>query len=115
MSSGKMRERVAIRRSTRTQLDDGSYTAVVAAVATVWAEVRAVQAAEKEQAGRLFGSTTYLVRIRADERPAGLTVDDTVRWETAPGGPVDFQLRAIRQAPGRELFLEFVCESGAVL
>jgi head-tail adaptor len=114
-SSGAMRERVTFLRSARTQRTDGGYDVATTELATVWAAVRPVQAGEREQAGRLFGATSYLVEIWADDKPSALTTDDTLRWDTAPGGAVSLNVRAIRQAPRRAMALELVCEAGAVL
>ena len=110
MSSGQMREQVSFRRSTRTQRTDGGYDSTVSSLSTVWASVVPVAANEREQTGRLLGATTYLVTIYADDRPSTLTTDDALRWETAPGGALDGNIRAIRLPPERPLTLEIVCE-----
>lgn len=110
-----MRERVSFRRSTRTQRADGGYDATPSSLSTVWASVVPVQAGEREQTGRLLGATTYVVTVYADDKPSTLTTDDTLRWETAPGGALDGNIRAIRQQHGRALMLELICEMGVNL
>lgn len=115
MSASTRRERVSFRTKGRVQRDDGGYDTTATTSSTVWAAVKPVAANEKEEAGRLFGSTSYLITILADDKPAGLTTGSIVRWETAPGGAVDFNLRAIRQPPRRPLELELVGEKGTAL
>lgn len=115
MSAGQMRERVSFRSQSRVQRADGGYDTTVATVVTRWASVRPVAGAEGEQAGRQFGATTYMIEIWAGDKPSGLTTDYVLRWETAPGGAVDFNIRAIRQSSLRPLALEIVAEKGAVL
>lgn len=112
---GGLSEKVSFTRETRTQRADGGYDKTQAVIAEVWAEVVPTQAREEEQAGRLHGSTTYLVTIQADDKPSALTTDDGATWNTAPGGAVSFNIRAIRPRKGRALYLEIVCEQGVIL
>jgi head-tail adaptor len=116
MKTGDMRERVSFLRDTRTQTDDGGFTVTATTLGTVRAAVRAVAANEREEAGRLFGATSYMFTIHARDMPAGLTTGDAVSWLTAPGGSaVTMQIRGIRQQIGRTIFLEIVGEAGAVV
>lgn len=115
MAAGQMRERVSFRSQSRVQRADGGYDTTVATASTAWASVRPVAANEGEQAGRQYGATTYMIEVWASDKPSGLTTDYVLRWETAPGGAVDFNIRAIRQSGSRPLNLEIVAEKGVVL
>lgn len=112
MSVAQRTERVSFRQQTRTLRSDGGYDTVTATDSTVWASVRPVRATESEQNGRLAGMTIYLVSILADELPADASVDDTLRWDTAPRGALDMNIREIRESYKRPLETEIVCESG---
>lgn len=116
MKTGDFRDRVSFIRDTRTQTDDGGFTVAATTLGTVRAAVRAVAANEREEAGRLFGATSYLFTIHARDMPTGLTTGDAVSWITAPGGSaVTMQIRGIRQQTGRALFLEIIGEAGAIV
>jgi head-tail adaptor len=112
---GDLNEVIRFVRRAKTQRADGGYDTSETALGEAWAAVKPVEAREGEQAGRLFGSTSYLLTIHADDRPSGLTVDDHLVWVTGPSGEVTLNLRAIRQAGSAALFLELVGEAGAVL
>jgi head-tail adaptor len=111
---GDMTESVRLVRRARVQRADGGYDVSDTTLADVWAAVRPVEARETEQGGRLFGSTSYLIVLHADDLPAGLTTDDHAVW-AAPDGDVSFNIRAIRRSRDRELTVELVGEKGAAL
>lgn len=113
MASGQMRERVTFQRTARTKRSDAGYDTTLSQIGAAWASVEPVAAKEGEQAGRLFGSTTYIVTIYAAAKPCDLTTDDTLTWCT--GGSVSFNIRGIRAAGSRGLYLEIIAEKGAVL
>lgn len=114
MQIGDMRERIAFIRSTRTQRTDGGYDVSATTLATRWADVRPVAAREGEEAGRLAGSTTYLITLDARALPSGLTTDDRMSWATAPGGAVALNIRAIRRPPARADFVEIIGDAGVI-
>lgn len=108
---GDLRERVEIRREARTRRADGGYDrAAPTLVATVWARVRPVVARESEQAGRLAGTTTYLVDMR---RRTDLTTDDRLVWLT--GGSLALNIREVRVPGPRDVLMVVVAEAKAVL
>lgn len=112
---GDFRDYVTFRRVGRVQRADGGYNTTPADLVEVACDVRPLDAREGEQAGRLYGSTTYSITLHADDKPDDLTTDDAARWSTAPGGvAVDLNIRAIRQAKGRALMLEIIAEQKAV-
>jgi head-tail adaptor len=111
MAAGTMRDRVSLRSKTRTRRADGGFDTTLGTVSTVWAHIRPVQAREGEKAGRLFGDTTYIVEIYTDDRPTGLTTDWQLRWETAPGGAVDFDVVGIRLGKARVPTVEIIAAS----
>lgn len=111
MSAGTMRDRISLRNEIRTRRADGGYDTELATATTVWADIRPVQAREGEKAGRLFGDTSYIVTIYADDRPAGLSTDWALRWETAPGGAIDFDVIGIRVGKSRTPTVEIVIAS----
>jgi head-tail adaptor len=112
MSSGGMRERVAFKRVTRTKRSDGGYDTSTSTISTVWASVQPVAAREGEQAGRLFGSTSYIITVYSSSKPSDLTTDDMITWTT--GGSVNFNIRGIRQAGPRASYTEIIAEKGAI-
>ena len=114
MTAGKMRDRISFGNPVRTQRADGGYDTVVSRIATVWADVQAVQGREGEKASRLFGDTTYIASIYAGDRPAAFTTAFLVRWETAPGGPLDFDVTGIRLAKSRQPMLDIVLEAAVL-
>lgn len=113
MASGQMRERITFKRTARVKRSDGGYDTSLTTLATVWASVEPVAAREGEQAGRLFGSTSYVITVYNSSKPAALTTDDTITWVT--GGNVNFNIRGIRQAGPRGSYTEIIAEKGAVL
>lgn len=112
---GDFRDYVTFRRTGRVQRADGGYNTTPADLVEVACDVRPLEAREAEQAGRLYGATSYAITLHADDKPDDLTTDDTARWSTAPGGSVDLNIRAIRQAKGRALMLEIIAEQKAVM
>lgn len=113
MSAGAKRERVSFRRTTRVKRSDGGYDVTTSVLKTVWASVEPVSAREGEQAGRLYGSTSYVVTVYNLSKPTDLTTDDTITWDTK--GSVSFNIRGIRQAGLRSTDTEIIVEKGAVL
>jgi head-tail adaptor len=113
MDAGKLTEELWFVRRTRVQKASGGYDFTDSIIGTPFAEVRPVDGREGEQAGRQFGSTTFLVTIYADDKPTDLTTADHIVWLT--GGHVQLNIRAIRQAAPRAMFLEIVAEAGAVI
>ena len=107
MTTGELRERVAIKRLSKTRRSDGGYDKTLTTVATKWAKVTPVSGRESEQAGRLRGATTYHVTIR---RFTDITSEDHLVW-----GSVSLNIREIHQAGNRAEYLKIVAESGAVL
>ena len=112
MSSGQMRERVSFKRTARTKRSDGGYDTSLTTLSTVWASVEPVAAREGEQAGRLYGSTSYMITVYNSSKPSDLTTDDMLTWVT--GGNVNFNIRGIRQAGRRGSFTEIIAERGAI-
>jgi head-tail adaptor len=112
MSIGERRERITIRRKTRTQRTDGGYDTTVADLATRFASVRPVRerAGESEQAGRKRGTVTYL--IECDARGTDCVTDDLIVWAT--NGDIVLNVREVRRPMGRTLPLTIVAESGVV-
>ena len=109
MTIGQRRERIAVVTKSRTQRADGGFDVTSSSVER-WARVRPVEARENEQAGRLRGSTTYL--IECDARGVSVTPDNTIIWKTR--GDMLLNVREVRTAGVRELSLVIVAEAGAV-
>lgn len=109
---GQRRDRVTFQRHGRTQRADGGYDVAWSTLSTVWAAVRPVGAREREQSGRMTGETSYIIEIDALDRPADLTTDDVIVWDTSPVGAIRLNLRAIRLPTSRALPLELVADAG---
>lgn len=62
---GALDRRIRIEAPVRTGDGAGGATVAWATVATVWAQVAALSAAERDRAGRLDGVATHRVTIRA--------------------------------------------------
>lgn len=110
MSLGERRERITIRRKSRTQRVDGGYDTTVADLATRWASVRPLRdrAGESEQAGRKRGTVTYLIEV--DSRGTDCVTDDMIVWVT--NGDIVLNVRQVRKPMGRTLPLIIEAESG---
>lgn len=110
MAAGQMRDRITFRKQTRVQLNDGGWDTVNLSMGTVPADIRPVAGREGERAGRQFGHTSFVVRMYAGDKPAGFSTDWLLRWETAPKGPVDFDVRSIVVRDKRDLMFEVIGE-----
>jgi head-tail adaptor len=115
MTAGLMRDQVTFTSIGRVLRADGGYDTTPAVSSAVWAAVKPVRATETEQAGRLQGSTTYMITIYADDLPAGASSDYTVTWTTRSRGSIDMNIREIREAPENDLHLIIMAEAGTVL
>ncbi|KWT72374.1 hypothetical protein APY04_0168 [Hyphomicrobium sulfonivorans] len=109
---GGRRERISVKRRTRTQRADGGFDVTPTVIATRWASVRPVQtrADEREQAGRLQGSCTYLIEI---DNKVELTADDVIVWDTAGGA--EMNVREVRREGSRPFTMQIVAELGTVI
>lgn len=104
---GSKRERIRIVRQTKARRADGGYDRTPATICEFWASVKPVSANEAEQAGRKSGAVTYIITApRRDD----FTTEDKVVWLTRSN--IEMNIREIRKAGARPLFMDFVAESG---
>jgi len=113
MTIGQRRERIEIKRKSRTKRADGGYDTTLTTIATRWAKVtpqRRNANTEIELAGKLRGTIRYDIEV--DSRGTDVNTDDVIVWAT--NGNMVLNVRDVRTPPTRALPLEIVAEAGAV-
>lgn len=99
---GRMRDRVSIQSETRTSDGRGGYTKTWTTLATVWAQISPLRAAEQVEAGALQGVTVFRATIRYRD---DVTTPMRVLW-----GSRVFNIRGITNTDERKRFTELLCE-----
>ena len=99
---GDLAHRLALEVPVRSPDGAGGASLVYALAAEVWAEIRPLAGAERDDAGRLAGRVTHAIWIRHRD---GLSPDHRFRL-----GSRCFEIRAILNHDGRNRFLECRCE-----
>lgn len=109
---GELYDQIQFKRAVRTRRSDGGADVTETTLSTVYASVVPVSAREGEQAGRLAGFVTHIIKIHYSDLPADLTVDDELIWVS--GGNVRFNIRGIKRPGARNMLAEIIAESGNV-
>lgn len=104
MKVGKLRERVALQSATKTRDGVGGWTSTWSTYATVWAEVKAQDGRERENAQRVEALRTYTVTIR---RRTDLLAEHRISWR----GRV-LNIRAIPDEGPHSAYLVLQAEMG---
>lgn len=99
---GALRERVTIERETRTADGLGGWSSSWAAVATVWARVEQLAAAEPVEAERLVARGGYRITIR---HRSDLTTADRLAWR----GRI-LNIRGLSNKDERRRYLTIDCD-----
>jgi hypothetical protein len=111
---GIMDEQVTWQREARVQRATGGYDVTLTALATgVWCNIKAMQASEQEEGGRLFGSTTHQITFHKDDLPSDASTADRLLWTT--NGDVPLNIRAIRADRANALYVVVIAEQGAAI
>ena len=102
---GELDQKINIQREVRIPDDMGGHTLNLENIAVCqWAHVRPMSGSEAERFDKLNPVATelFVIRWRGD-----LQEDDRVIWEG-----VEYNIRYIKNAGGRKLYLEFFAERG---
>jgi len=101
---GMLDQRISIMRSTMAGDGVGGSVETQTTYASMWAHVRPMKGREREAAMRTESRADYLVVVR---NRADLLESDVIRWNGR-----DLNIRFIRNAAGRPLYLEIEAEMG---
>lgn len=105
---GELDQQVSLVSKTPTEDDmGGATTAENVYAADIWAHIRPLKGGESQASDRIEARRAYLVVIRHRD---DVTEGHVVRW-----GARDFNVRFVRQASPRELYLALECELGAAV
>lgn len=94
---GELTERVELRRVTKTADGGGGYTRTWATYAEVWARVVPLGGREAVEAGRVEGSTNYIITVRNRD---DVLDEDVIAWKGR-----ELNIRSVRRVPHIEQFL----------
>lgn len=101
MNSGKLDQRVTIKRLTITADGQGGGAETWTTIATVWANVRPKSGRERAGSDQLMSTGNYIITIRYLD---DLSESDRIVW-----GAKEFNIRFIADAGGRESFMQIDC------
>lgn len=102
---GKLDQRVALQRKTRTSDGSGGATVSWSTYATVWAHVRPMRGRERENAMREEAASDYIVVIRYR---SGVVEGDRIEWRDR-----HMNVRFVRNEGPRTSMMEIESEMGA--
>lgn len=106
-SIGQLDQKIGLRSQSLTSDGAGGATVVWTEYASVWAQVEPMSGREREAAQRTEAAAMYVVTIR---HRTDVKEGHVVRWGTR-----DLNVRFVRQASGRALYLALECEIGAAV
>jgi SPP1 family predicted phage head-tail adaptor len=104
---GELDERVTFMRRDETKNAYGTLVPVDTEIATVWAKVRPMSGRERDRSQQTEARSNYVVRAHNSPAIREVTAGDFVLWRDA-----EMNIRFIRDAGPRPLFIEFECERG---